>query len=173
MVGTSLTNDSAKPPGENRGGSRNEILIPALVIALALGAYFVIFRSPTPRPMQKQSQLPFGTAEKSYAAKLQVGNFAMSQAENFLNQNVKILAGDVVNTGDKTLLAIDGTIEFNDTLDQLTLRDTRPLLIPPAAPLEPGKTAHFEISFDHVPTDWNYQLPTVRITGLRFAPDKN
>ena len=166
---TPLTNDSMKVPEEDRRGPRKRILISLLVVAMGVGAYFVLFQSPTPRPAQKNSQLPFGAEEQAYAAKLQIRNLAMSQAENFLNQEVKILAGDVVNGGNRAVAAIDATIEYKDDLNQVIVRDTRPLLAPSAAALQPGKSVHFEVSFDHVPKSWNYQMPTVKVAGLQFT----
>jgi len=50
--------------------------------------------------------------ERAYAPNLRLGNFAMKQAENFLNQEVKIVEGDVLNAGNRTVLAVDATIEF-------------------------------------------------------------
>ncbi len=93
----------------------------------------------------------------------------MSRAESFLNQEVTYLAGDVLNSGDRALSGIEATIEFQDDMKQIALRETRPVLFGSSALLPPGKTAHFEISFDHVPPSWNMQLPTVRVAGLQFA----
>ena len=38
--------------------------------------------------------------------------------------------------------------------------------------LAPGQTAHFQVSFDHVPDSWNMQMPRVQVSGLQFAPSK-
>src|ERR1017187_1558165 len=46
----------------------------------------------------------FGPAEQAYAPRLQIENIAMSKAENFLNQEVTSLTGEVVNSGERTLL---------------------------------------------------------------------
>jgi hypothetical protein len=100
---------------------------------------------------------------------LQFENFEMSRAESFLNQEVTYLAGDVLNSGDRTLTGIEATIEFQDYMKQIALRETRPILFGATAALPPGKTAHFEVSFDHVPSSWNMQLPTVQVAGLQFA----
>ena len=83
---------------------------------------------------------------------------------------VLCLAGDVLNTGDRALSGIDATIEFQDDMRQIALRETRPVLFGTRTVLLPGKTAHFQISFDHVPPSWNMQLPSVKVAGLQFAP---
>ena len=139
----------------------------ATLVGLA-AFYLLFFRGPAPTP-SAQTRFPFGSQEQAYAPKLQFGNFEMSRAESFLNQEVTYLAGDVLNSGDRTLSGIEATIEFQDDMKQIALRETRPILFGVSAALPPGKSAHFEISFDHVPSSWNMQLPTVRVAGLQFA----
>jgi hypothetical protein len=141
----------------------------AAATLLGLAAFYLLFfRGPAPTP-SAQTRFPFGRQEQAYAPKLQFGNFEMSRAESFLNQEVTYLAGDVLNSGDRTLSGIEATIEFQDDMKQIALRETRPILFGVTALLPPGKTAHFEISFDHVPSSWNMQLPTVQVAGLQFA----
>src|SRR5262249_29619725 len=114
-------------------------------------------------------KLPFGTAEQAYAAKLQFGNFAMSEAENFLHQKVKYLDGDMLNNGDRTVTGIEVIVEFRDDMNQIALRESRVALGGASATLAPGATAHFQVSFDHVPASWNMQMPTLQVAGLQFA----
>ncbi len=158
------------PPAE--GFPRRPAFILAAVAVLAVAAYFVFFHSTEPVPVKPAAHLPFGPEEQAYAGKIQFGNFAMSRAENFLNQEVTILSGDAVNTGDLALRGIEVTIEFQNDMQQIILRETRLLFAASAPPLEPGKSAHFDISFDHVPPSWNMQTPSVRVSGLRFAKAK-
>ena len=93
----------------------------------------------------------------------------MSEAENFLHQKVKYLEGDVTNGGERTLTGIEVIVEFRDDMNQIALRETRPILGGPSAGLARGATAHFQVSFDHVPASWNMQMPTVQAAGLHFA----
>jgi hypothetical protein len=160
---------SASPPPEPSGLLRKPITLFLAAIVLAAAVYLVFFHSPAPAPAPATSRLPFGPAEQAYAAQLKVGNLAMSQAENFLNQEVKILSGDILNSGDRPLKGIEATITFQDEMQQIALREVRPLFLQAATPLEPGKTAHFDISFDHVPPSWNMQMPSLRISGMEFA----
>lgn len=162
-------NDPAKSPQEMRSGASRQILISVIVILAGVGVYFILFRS-TQRPASPSgSRLAFGPQERGYASSLHLGNFAMKQAENFLNQEVKIVEGDVLNAGDRTVLALDATIEFRDGLDQVALRETRPLLPASTEGLKPGQVAHFEISFDHVPNSWNYQMPRLAVSGMKLT----
>jgi hypothetical protein len=148
---------------------RHPLVIAAATLFCLAAFYLLFFRGPAPSPSAVQSQFPFGAQEKAYAPKLQFGNFEMSRAESFIHQEVTYLAGDVTNSGERTLSGIEATIEFQDDMKQIALRETRPILFGATAALPPGKTAHFEISFDHVPPSWNMQLPTVQVAGLQFA----
>lgn len=169
---TPFLNDSGKPQQKNGGPARRQFLVSFVVILAGISAYLFLFKTPSRPPAQRDSQTVFGPKEQAYAPDVRLGNFAMKQAENFLNQEVKIVEGDVQNAGNRVVLAVDATIEFRDGMDQIALRETRPLL--PSSPegLKPGQTAHFEISFDHVPNSWNYQMPKVTVSGLKLSEDK-
>jgi hypothetical protein len=156
-------------PQAPRSFLRNPVALAAVAVILAALAYFLFIKTPPPGMAPSEPHLPFGPAEEAYAAKLQLGKFSMSRAENFLHQEVTIISGDVTNTGDRTIQAAEVTLTFRDEMGQIVLRETRPLFPPPAPPLLPGKPQHFDISFDHVPESWNVQVPAVRVTGLQFA----
>lgn len=166
---TPFQKDPTGKPEEMRGGATRRVALSLIVVLAGIGAYFVLFRSPRSVSPQKATRLSFGVQEQAYAPNLHLGNFAMKQAENFLNQEVKIVEGDVLNAGDRTVLAVDATIEFRDGLDQIALRETRPLFPPSSDGLKPGQVAHFEVSFDHVPNSWNYQMPRVAVSGMKLS----
>jgi hypothetical protein len=161
--------ESPLPEPEKDGVLRHPLVIAVATLVSLAAVYLLFFRGPAPSPSISQSRFPFGPAEQAYAPKLQFENFEMSRAESFIHQEVTYLAGDVLNTGDRALSGIEATIEFQDDMHQIALRETRPILFGASALLAPGKTAHFEISFDHVPPSWNMQLPSVRVAGLQFA----
>jgi hypothetical protein len=163
--------ESPLPAPEKPNGMilRHPLAIAAATLLSLAAVYLLFFRGPTPTPTAGQPRFPFGPAEQAYAPKLQFGNFAMSRAESFLNQEVKYLAGDVLNSGDRALSGIEATIEFRDDMNQIALREIRPIFFGAAAVLPPGKTAHFEVSFEHVPPSWNMQMPTVQVAGLQFV----
>jgi len=158
------------PQKEPRGIFRHPAVIALTTLFGVAALYLLFFRGPVPTPSAQKKQLPFGAAEQAYAAKMQFGNFAMSEAENFLHQKVKYLDGDVRNSGERTLAGIEVIVEFRDDLNQIALRERRPILGGAATGLAPGATAHFQVSFDHVPVSWNMQMPTVQVSGLQFAP---
>jgi hypothetical protein len=157
------------PPQDPVGMFRHPAVIALATLFGVAALYLLFFRGPVPAPSSAKPRLPFGAAEQAYAAKLQLGNFAMSEAENFLHQKVKYLDGDVLNGGERTLAGIEVIIEFQDDMKQIALRESRPVLAGPSAELAPGATAHFQVSFDHVPPSWNMQMPTVQVSGLQFA----
>jgi hypothetical protein len=158
-----------KPDPDSGRIYRHPAVIAAATLLSVAALYLLFFRGPAPSPSSPEKRLPFGSEEQAYAAKLELKNFAMSTAESFMNEEVKYLAGDVVNNGERTLTGIDATIEFQDDLKQIALKETRPLLFGPRSELAPGKSAHFQISFDRVPPSWNMQMPSVAISGLQFA----
>ncbi|MBS1840224.1 MAG: hypothetical protein JSS69_01430 [Acidobacteria bacterium] len=168
-VGTPFQSDPTRTP-QSAGSTRKPFLLSLIVILAGVGAYFLLFRSSSPQP--QRAHLSFGSLEQAYAPNIHLGNFKMQEATNFLNQDVKILQGDILNAGDTTVLAIDGTIEYRDGLDQIALRETRPLLPPSREGLKPGQIAHFELSFDRVPGSWNYVMPKVQISGLKLSSNK-
>ena len=143
----------------------------AVVIVLA-GFYLWPGRQSPSRGGAQPVHLPFGPEERACAAKIAIENLALSRAENFLNQEVTILAGDLVNTGERSLRDIELTVEFSDDMNQIALRESRLALTSASPPLGPGERRAFDVSFEHIPTSWNMQQPIVRVTGLLFAPSR-
>jgi hypothetical protein len=114
-----------------------------------------------------------------YAAKLSLTGLAMSEATSFSGGKVTYIDGQIANTGDRTLTAITVQVGFHsdtgefaqriaEPLSQIRTRqpyvDTQPVS---AAPLEPGQTRDFRLIFDAVPSDWNLQMPEVRVIGVK------
>ncbi len=138
----------------------------ALVVVMWPGAE----RRPT--SATRESHLPFGADEKAYSPKLKIENLALSRAENFLNQEVTILAGRITNTGSLSLANVELTIEFSDEFRQIVLRESRALLANQAPPLIAGEQRDFEVSFERIPSSWNIQQPAVRVSGIVFTGKK-
>ncbi len=137
----------------------------ALVVLVAL--FFGLFSSRPHAGAGQEARLPFDSAEQAYAPRIELRDFSMSRAENFLHQEVTMLSGEAVNSGERALAEIEVTIEFRDSFHQVVLRETRRLLGSGAA-LGPGQHRPFTISFEHIPADWNRQAPSARVTGLKF-----
>jgi hypothetical protein len=161
----------AQPP--ERGPSRFALVVAALAVAIVLAAFYLWPGRQSPsRGGAQEVHPPFGPAERAYAPKITIENVALSRAENFLNQEVTIVAGDVVNTGERTLSEVELTVEFDDDMNQIALRESRLALHSGNAPLGPAERRAFDVSFEHIPSSWNMQQPAVRVTGLLFASSK-
>jgi len=149
-------------------GSSPTVLWGSVIAIAVLGGllWFVFLHGASSH--REANQLPFGLAEQAYASRLGFSSFEMSRAANFLNQEVTYLSGNVANQGDRGVREIEVTIEFRDVLNQVVLRDARRLLGKAGGRLAPGERRDFRIAFDHVPADWNVQMPSVRISGLEL-----
>jgi hypothetical protein len=163
-------------PGEqqpDRGPFNFALLVAAAAVVIVLAGFYLWpgRQSPSRGGMQ-EIHPPFAPAERAYASKIKIENLALSRAANFLNQEVTILTGELVNTGERTLREVELTVEFYDDMNQIALRESRLAVNSGSPPLGPGERRSFEVSFEHIPTSWNMQQPVVRVTGLLFAPSK-
>jgi hypothetical protein len=160
-------------PGEqpaDRGPSRFALMVAAAAVLIVLAAFYLWPGRQSPsRGGAQEAHPPFGPEERAYATKIRIENMAMSRAENFLNQEVTILAGELVNTGERTLREVELTVEFDDAMNQIALREPRLALHSVNPPLGPGERRAFDVSFEHIPSQWNMQQPVVRVTGLLFT----
>jgi hypothetical protein len=161
-------------PGEQpteRGPSRFALIVAAAAVLIVLAAFYLWPGRQSPsRGGAQVVHPPFGPAERAYAEKIKIENVALSRAENFLNQEVTILAGNLANTGERTVREVEVTVEFYDDMNQTALRESRLALHSGNPPLGPGERRAFDVSFEHIPSQWNMQQPAVRVTGLLFAP---
>jgi hypothetical protein len=144
------------------------ILAAAALLIIVAALYFWPGRQSPPGAAPRGPRLSFGPAEQAYAPKIGFENIALSRAENFLHQEVTTVSGELVNSGDRSLLGVEVTIEFFDDMNQIALRETRSVFAPGTPALAPGERRDFEVSFEHIPSSWNMQQPVVRVTGLQF-----
>lgn len=162
-------------PGPQRQEGRRFpllLLVASVVIAVSLAFYFWPGALKPRSAATRQPHLPFGPVQQAYAAKIQIENVSLSRAENFYHQEVTTFSGEVINTGDRPLKNVELTILFFDELHQLVLRETRILFSWVSAPIPPGGRREFEVSFEHIPSSWNMQQPSLSITGVQFASAK-
>lgn len=139
----------------------------AVVIALALAAAFLL-REP-PKKIAPPSP---------YIAQLKLADFKMSAAENFIGATVSYIDGTVTNTGNKTVTRVIVQVNFLDSMGQLAQREELPLRLfrnngaynEPVdlnvAPLGPGQSEPFRLTFDSISAQWNHQYPDLKITDL-------
>ena len=170
-VPDTLPIESTGKPQPNRGRLRIAWM-GAATIAIALIIVMWPGSERPPGSLTRESHLPFGSAEQAYAPKIEIDGLALSRAENFLNQEVTTLTGRLTNAGSLPLSNVELTIEFSDELGQVVLRESRAAFAPQKPPFAPGERRDFEISFEHIPSSWNIQQPTIRVSGILFTSKK-
>jgi len=156
------------PVAEERDFSR-VIIVSAVgvVIAVALAAAFLLRETP-------KAAKPISP----YLASVKLSDFKMSAAENFVGATVSYLDGTVANSSDKTVTHVVVEVVFKDEMGQLAQREELPLRVVRnngaytepvdlnVAPLEPGKSEPFRLTFDSISAQWNRQYPDVRVTDV-------
>src|ERR1700757_3087808 len=153
---------------EERDSTRMIIAIAVVVVIGAALAAALLLGTP-PQPIKTRSP---------YIAKLKLSNFKMSAAENFIGATVSYIDGDITNTGDKTVTHVVVEVNFEDSMGQLAQREDLPLRVVrtngaylepvdlSVAPLGPGQTEPFRLTFDSISAQWNRQYPDLTITDL-------
>jgi hypothetical protein len=141
----------------------------AIVFIVGLWLVFAPNSRNTSNPARNTVVRPMTPAEQAYVPSIAVDEIALSRAENFLHQQVTILNAQVTNSGSQPVVALYLQVQFDDSLGQIALRESRPVLGSPPVPLGPGQSRTIEISFDHIPLSWNMQQPTVRVANLQLA----
>lgn len=136
------------------------------VMLLLLGGIYLLTReSKTPGPIV-EAHLPMDDAAKAYTQRIHFTDLTVGRAANFLNQEVTFLFGTVANDGAKVLRGLEVTLEFRDLLNQVVLRETRTIVGERIAPLAAGEKREFQLTFEHIPAEWNQAVPGISIRGL-------
>lgn len=146
-------------------------IIAVVLIALLIGLAYLLGGG--------SRKAPTGSGVDPYAAQLTLSNLHVSQATNFAGDQLTYLEGTIANHGDHTVTAITARVQFpNDTGDQPQVElvpfnlirttepyvDTEPLS---AAPLKPGASQDFRLTFDDVSPMWNQQVPAVQLREIQ------
>jgi hypothetical protein len=156
------------PVNEDHDSSRRIIATAvAVVIVIAVVAAFLLRGKP------KGASGP-----PPYAANLQLSDFKMSAAENFVGATVSYVDGTVTNAGDKTVTHVVVEVNFKDDMGQLAQREEIPLQVlkttgpyPEAVdfrvlPLAPGQSQTFRLTFESISAQWNHQYPDIKVTDV-------
>jgi hypothetical protein len=146
------------------------LLAGILVVGLVV---FVLYWVTKPGPQgaagTSEHHLALGEAEKSYAEQIHVSGLHMSRATNLVKQEFTYINGVMANDGSRKILDIEVVTEFRDQFNQVVLREIqRPFgtFTKAGAPLLAGQKREFQLTFEHVPQDWNQQYPVIRVSGL-------
>lgn len=152
---------------ERRSSFPGAFLAGLVIVFIVVGCVVLLSRYAHSRQTAAAlAKLPFGPAEQAYAGSIQFGNIQMARATNLLNQEFTYVNGTMTNGGTRSIVALNVIMEFRDPFNQVVLRDTEQLVGTANAPLGPGQHRDFQITLEHVPAEWNQQVPTFRATGL-------
>ncbi len=115
-----------------------------------------------------------------YAAKLAVSDLKMSAAENFVGGTVSYLEGKITNKGDKQVTGAMLEVTFRNSLGEVVQKENMPVRALQShsvtgtpemfdlslAPLQPGKTIDFRLTFEHISGDWNHEYPLLKFISV-------
>lgn len=164
----SFGGDTANKKDEGYGPPLIPLAIGVAAVLIVIGAFFLFGRKGA-----NENSTP--AAADPYAANLAISDPAMSTADNFAGQQVTYIEGKITNKGSKTVNGAVVQIVFHDSLGQVAQKemqrlmaittrepyiDTAPLS---SAPLKPGQTREFRLTFEHISADWNMQLPEITV----------
>jgi len=156
------------PVTDERDTNWRAILIGAVLIILVVGGLLLISRTESKRR----------AGPPPYASNLKISDLKMSAAENFVGATVSYIDGTITNAGDKTVTHAVITVIFKDSLGQLAQREDVPLHVlqtsgpyPDAvdlstAPLAPGQSKPFRLTFESISEQWNHEYPELRIADV-------
>jgi hypothetical protein len=154
---------------EDRDSKLRVLVIGAALIAILVGvlAYISISgRNTTAAP-------------HPYAANVKISNPKMSAAENFVGATVSYIDGTVTNTGSQTVTHAMVTVVFKDSMGQLAQREDVALHVLDnsgpypdavdlsAAPLGPGQSKPFRLTFETISQQWNHEYPELTVTDVK------
>jgi hypothetical protein len=115
-----------------------------------------------------------------YLNKLQLSGLHMSTAHNFAGGSVTYIEGTITNSGDRKINSARVLVTFRNSLDEITQKETLPVtvLIPnptytdygtlDRAPLAPGQSRNFRVTMEYVTTDWDGQIPQVKVVSVGY-----
>jgi len=112
--------------------------------------------------------------------KLQVADLHMATAQNFAGGSVTYIEGKITNGSDRKVTSASVQVLFKNALGETAQKDTLPVtvLLPNVpyvdyglidrAPLAPGQARDFRLTLEHVSTDWDGQVPQVKVVSIGY-----
>jgi hypothetical protein len=110
--------------------------------------------------------------EKAYLQNIQITDARVTAAENFLQNTVVSLHAQAVNKGNKTVRYLELDLAFLNFMGQVDLLQKAYPITADTPPLKPGETRDFEVSFDHVPSDWNQAPPQIAVVRVGLTENR-
>ena len=139
------------------------LIVAGMLAVIVAGAILLIRRGASEKRTAALTE-----EQKAYLGRIEVTDARMSSAENFLGHTVTYLDAVVVNKGSRPVRHIALELEFYDTLYQVVLRETAHPIATRTPPLKPGEARPFQVSFEHMPLDWNQGPPRITPVTVEF-----
>ncbi len=123
---------------------------------------------------------PTGNPADPNLAKLQVTDLHMATAQNFAGGSVTYIEGKITNGTDRKVTGASVQVIFKNSLGEIAQKDTLPVtvLLPNVpyvdyglidrAPLAAGQSRDFRLTLEHVTTDWDGQIPSVKVVNIGY-----
>jgi hypothetical protein len=144
----------------------------SLYILIAAGALAVIMAGTillTRRGSTGEPRDPaLSEEQEAYLNQIEVTDARMSAAENFLGNTVTYLDAVVANKGSREVKLVELELVFVDTFYQVVLRETARAVTRRTPPLKPGETRAFQVTFEHMPIEWNQAPPRITPVSVEF-----
>ncbi|MGH9774904.1 MAG: FxLYD domain-containing protein [Candidatus Acidiferrales bacterium] len=153
---------------EERNNFPWPLVVGAVIVLLIMGGISLLVKHAGSSGAPGEQKLPFGAAEQAYATRIHFLEPKMAQADNMLRQQFTYIHGVLSNDGDRNLGEVELTFEFHDPFNQVVLREPRRIVGEHGQHIGGGERRQFDISFDNIPSEWNQQYPSIRVTGLVF-----
>jgi hypothetical protein len=156
-------------PGTREPDHSRRFIIVAIAVVVGLAVVAALLLR---EPVKTAPKIP------PYAAKLQISDIKMSQAQNFVGATVTYVDGSIANSGDRMVTHAVVRVTFRDSYGQIAQIEAVPIKILQTsgpypdtvdlagAPLATGQTKPFRLIFEHVSGQWNQAAPELKITDV-------
>jgi hypothetical protein len=157
------------PPGMQEPDHSRRFIVVAIAVVVGMVLMVALLLR---EPVKTAPKIP------PYAAKLQISDVKMSQAQNFVGASVTYIDGNIANIGDKIVTHAVVRVTFKDSYGQVAQIEFVPIKLLQTsgpyldtvdlatAPLASGQTKPFRLIFEHVSEQWNQASPELKVTDL-------
>jgi hypothetical protein len=142
-------------------------IVGSFVLLLGLAGFWYLERTskqppPAPPPLTEEA--------RAYVReqKLKLSGVGIGAHENYMQQSVVEITGNIGNAGERTLKTVELNCVFYDAYGLVVLRERVPIVSAKIGSLAPGETKPFRLPFDNIPEAWNQAMPQLVIAGITF-----
>lgn len=136
------------------------VISAAIAALLAGGAWLMHARLTRPPALSVEA--------RDYLAQIAVTDARMSAAETPLGTTETYLDAHVINKGSRTVRQLDLQLDFQDTMNQVVLRQVARPVTGDTTTLGPGQVRNLHLTFDHMPAEWNQAPPVFTPLYVEF-----